>query len=290
MSDEKPATRHSLHRVAFAACMAALLLFILLPSFNATAAEIQEQPVPAVSSDSEEVQRRLYATLGFGLDFSRGDYGEPDTTNSGSIPATLKLEWEPITFRISVPFLAINGSDNVIGGTDGPISSDGGDAPTGSRSFRYGIGDVVTSLTYTYYPSAPGVPIFDFITKVKIPTASSTLGTGKTDVTLQLEAYKGFGRASVFGGFGYRFKGGGSYEDILLASGGVGFRVAGGIQAGLAYDWRESALRTGGSSHELSPYMSFRIGEHVRFGPYAVIGLSEQAPDWGVGTSLSYEF
>ena len=271
-------------RLARAGIIVALSLFLLLSSSNAIAAEDSTEDRGANVYDQSE--RSFYASMGMGLDFSRGDYGTDSMTNSLAVPVSLKLEWEPITFRVSIPFITINGSDGVIGGTDGPVS--GGGSLLGS-SVRYGLGDVVTGLTYSYYAREKWVPNFDISSKVKIPTAGDGLGTDKTDVTLQLELSKGMGPVSVFGSFGYRFKGGGVYEDILLASSGVGVRISSTLQAGLAYDWRESAVAAG-DSHEVSPYVSIRTSEHFRVGPYAVLGLSEQAPDWGVGSSFTYVF
>lgn len=283
-----PRCPHFSQRLTQAGIIVALALSVLLPSTVATASEGNGQTV-AENSDADvsyKSERSFYASMGMGMDFSRGDYGTDSKTNSLAIPVSLKLEWEPITFRVSVPFVTINGSDGVIGGTDGPVS--GGGSLLGT-SVRYGLGDVVTGLTYSYYASQAWVPNLDISGKVKIPTAGDGLGTGKTDVTLQLELSKGLGRVSVFGSIGYRFKGGGVYDDILIAATGVGVRISTTVQVGLAYDWRESSVAAG-DSHEVSPYLSFRTSEHTRIGPYAVLGLSEQAPDWGVGSSFTYVF
>jgi hypothetical protein len=249
--------------------------------------EILEQAMPA--EDPPLARRRFYSSMGLGSDFSRGKYGTTESTNSLSIPALLKLEWEPVALRVSVPFLLINGSDDVLALTDGPTSSGGSVL---GESYRYGLGDISTSLTYTYYPTRTlkWVPLVDLRVKVKIPTADSDLGTQKTDTTLQFELTKRFGPLGVFGGFGYRFKGGAAYDDVLLGSVGTSYRATKTLSAGLAFDWRESSINGVPDSKELSPSLSIRVNEHARFGPYGVVGFSNSSPDWGIGAMSTWNF
>ncbi|MBW2389344.1 MAG: hypothetical protein JRG89_13025 [Deltaproteobacteria bacterium] len=252
---------------------------------NPAVDEVLEQPAP--SQDSQPERRRFYSSMGLGSDFSRGDYGSSEQTNSLSIPAALKLEWEPIALRVSIPFLLINGSDSVLAATDGPTSNGGSVL---GESYRYGPGDVSTSLTYTYYPTQQWVPLVDLRVKVKIPTADSDLGTQKTDTTLQFDLTERFGPLSVFGGFGYRFKGGASYDDILLGSVGFSYRVMSTLSAALAFDWRESSIKGVPDAKELSPSLSIRVNDHARFGPYGVVGFSDSSPDWGIGAMSTWNF
>jgi len=227
-------------------------------------------------------RQRFFASASIGVDYSRGDYGEPDDTDFLSVPVAIKLEWEPITFRASISFLYKDGVDDVIPGIGGA----GEDAATSTEA---GVGDVVTSLAYTYYPDRKFVPIVDLITKVKIPTASEGkgLGTGKTDVTLQAEFTEVFGPFSIFGGGGYRFKGGSQYDDIIVAGGGFGLRFSRSFSAGVAYDFREAATGSADDVHELVPYMTIRLSERTRLGPYGIIGLSDGSPDYGGGLTLT---
>ena len=248
--------------------------------------------VNAASAEEESVlARRFYATIGTGFDFSRGDYGERDAagrsveTDTASIPFFAKLEWEPITFRASVAVLYIDGSDQV---TDGGLQGDG----AANERTTFGLGDVTTSLTYTYYPERrSALPIVDLIVKVRLHTATpSDLGTNGTDVALGTELAKTFGPVSVFGGASYRFKTGQNFDNVWLASTGASIKIARWISAGAAYDFREASTAGSTNSHEVSPFVSLRMSEHVRLTPYAVIGLSDGAPDWGAGTTVSYEF
>jgi len=231
-----------------------------------------------------DLPRRFYASVGIGFDYSRGDYGEPEKTDLGSYPVSLKLEYDPVTFKLSVPYVTIDGDDEFLVGENNAGSGSG-------SSIRHGIGDTIASLTYAWFPEQQYVPILDFTTKVKIPTASSAkdIGTGETDVTFQLEATEILGPVSVFTSAGYRLKGG-SFHNIWLTSVGSSVRVRRWFSLGVAYDFREGSTASAKDSHELATFGSFRIGEHYRVGPYVVIGLSENAPDWGLGTTFTFNF
>ncbi len=245
----------------------------------------------AADDETARTDRRFYATIGTGFDFNRGDYGERDaagkevTTDTASIPFFAKLEWEPVTFRVSVPVLYIDGSDQ--------ISGDGvsGDGIAGERK-SFGVGDVTTSLTYTYYPSRESaLPIVDLTAKVKIHSATpDDMGSSGTDLTIGTELAKTFGLVSVFGGAHYRFKTGQNFDNIWLASVGASIKIAKWISLGGAYDFREASTPGSTNSHEVSPFVSLRLSDHVRLTPYGVAGLSDGAPDWGVGSSVSYQF
>lgn len=246
-------------------------------------------PTPAGGYDDElrdewrddryDEDARLQTTVSLGVDYSQGDYGDPSISRSGVAQAGLKLEYEPVTVRVYVPLLVSDGVllDDAVGGTNGT---------------EVGLGDIIASAVYTWYPSSRTLPTIDVIAKVKLPTASSSkgLGTGETDVTLGAEVSQTFGVVTLFAGGAYRFKGGGAFRDVLLATGGASVRFSQSLSAGVAYDFREASTGAVPDSHELSPFLSLRLSDHVKLTPYGVIGLSNGAPDWGVGSSIAYTF
>jgi hypothetical protein len=215
-------------------------------------------------------------TLGLGFDYNRGDFESDQSTDTGSLTAMIKLDWEIFSVRAALPFY----------GVEGPGNAD----LQGSNGTDYGVGDLVTSVTYTLFPARDYLPFFDFILKLKLPTANSNFGTEKTDVTLLVDAIHSFDPLVVFADFGYRFRGGGEYRDTLLAAVGGGIQFPIGSSLWLAYDWRESPFRERGDEHELTPFLSIPVGDHLRIDPYVVIGLAQASPDWGVGSTLSWKF
>ncbi len=215
-------------------------------------------------------------TLGLGFDYNRGDFEAEETTDTGSISAMVKLEWETISVRAVLPFFGLEGPGN------GELQ--------GSEETDYGVGDLITSVTYTLYPPRNDLPFFDFIVKLKIPTANSNFGTGKADVTLLVDVIHNFDPLVVFADLGYRFRGGGDYHDTLLAAVGAGVIFPVGTGLWIAYDWRESPFSERGDEHELTPFVSLPVGSHLRIDPYVVIGLATASPDWGAGTTFSWKF
>jgi len=251
------------------------------------------------AEDSEWEARRSF-TVSAGVDYSKGDYGEESDTQILSAPLTLKLEWEPVILKVTVPFLLIRGTGAVVGGSDGGVIV--GD-DVGPLQTDTGIGDVVASATYVFYPESGLLPVLEFTGKAKFATADEDkgLGTGENDYTLQIDASKAFGPITPFASFGYRFVGdppgsplddppGSDLDDILLASGGLGIKLMDGLSIGAVYDWRQAASARGGDSHELVPYASLKLGKRLSLNPYAVIGLSQGAADFGAGFQLSLRF
>ena len=130
---------------------------------------------------------------------------------------------------------------------------------------------------------------------MKIPTASPAkrLGTGAVDFTLGLELFQSYGVFHPFASAGYRFVGqaeGFALDDAASASIGLGVTLTRWLTAGISYDWRQSASRSRGDYHEISPYASLPLPAGVRFGPYASIGLSPASPDFAVGLQIRKRF
>lgn len=222
-------------------------------------------------------------TLGIGFDYSRGEFGTDENTTLTSVSTLLRLEWEAITIRASLPWFDIRGVFNPL--IDDEIESENG------------IGDLVGSVSYTFVPPRYGLPFFEFTTKVKFPTAESGFGTDKFDVTLIADVTHLLNdMLLVFADLGYRFRGGSRFDNTLLTTIGGGILLQDEVSVWLAYDWRQSPLRgekgtsNPGSEHELVPFLSLPISKHLRVDPYFVIGLAKASPDWGFGTSLSWDF
>jgi hypothetical protein len=178
--------------------------------------------------------------------------------------------------RAALPFFGLNGPGTA--------------ELEGSDQTEYGVGDLIASLGYTLYPPRNDLPFFDFIIKLKIPTANSNFGTQKVDVTLLVDVIHDFDPLIAFADLGYRFRGGSEYDNTFLAALGAGVQLWRGSSLWLAYDWRESPFSGRGDEHELTPFVSIPIGSHFRIDPYVVIGLAEASPDWGVGSTLSWKF
>jgi hypothetical protein len=248
----------------------------------------------APAARAEQAQARTAATsrigVSTGFDFSTGEYGESEATEVWYVPLNVKYEWRRRwVFRVTVPYLRVTSAGSIVTGGDIVAVTEGA-----QRETREGLGDVVMGVTYRLDPPHRALPYVDLSTRVKIPTASQKegLGTGEVDTTLQIDLMKPFGRLTPFGTVAFRFVGDppdADLTDTLSASLGFDYRVAAPISAGLYYNWRQTASRSLGDAHEIVAFASWRLAGHFTIGPYAEVGLSTAAPDFGAGIQLGYK-
>ena len=229
--------------------------------------------------------RRVRLTASTGVDFSTGDYGTGVDSDIWNVPFGLKFELDPFVLRVTVPYVVINGPVTLVGDNPEPLP--------GFTNTRDGIGDVLVAASYVFFPEPQWLPVMEFTGKVKFGTASASkgLGTGEIDYALQFDVSKTFGIVTPFAGAGYKFIGDPSGIDLqnkAYASAGGSVRVASWLSAGVAYDWSQSSVPGRPDSHELSPFGTIKLGRYFRIDPYAVIGLSQNAPDWGAGLQLRF--
>jgi hypothetical protein len=235
--------------------------------------------------------RALRLTASTGFDFSTGDFGTNTESDIWYVPFAMKLEWEPLILKVTVPYLRIEGDTVIVGDQPQPIP--------GVTGLREGIGDVVLAASYVYFPrpSVSFLPLTELTYKIKFGTADEDegLGTGEIDHTVQLDLSKRFGMVTPFVGGGYKFIGdppGVDLENKGFAYVGLTTRVLDRLSVGLTYDWSQSTVRgtpaDQGDFHELSPFASLKIGRRFAIDPYGVIGLSKPSPDWGFGMQIRF--
>lgn len=241
-------------------------------------------------AQARPVLRTGRLTLSSGFDFSTGDYGSTGTTQIEYAPVSIKYARDPFVVKLTVPYIRITGPGNVVG-VDGVLVT----GASAKQETNDGLGDVILRTGYVLKPVGPAWPYLEFTAKVKFPTASAkrSLGTGEFDETLQVEASKTFASFTPFLTAGYRFVGnppGSNLRNVVFASVGFDYRIRDRLNAGLSYEWRQTASPSVGDSQELSPYLSWKINSHVSLTPYAVFGLTRAATDVEIGFGTSYGF
>lgn len=248
---------------------AAATLAVALAS-AATAAQAQDASDPQVSFTT-------------GVDYSQGDYGTGVDTNILVIPASARLKLGNLRFSATIPYIRIDGA-NVVGGDSGPIVVD----PNAPRLKRDGLGDLSLGANYAFPEEQLGFGL-DLGARVKVPTADDGLGTGKTDFRFSGEVSKTLGAVTPFVSVGYRLIGdpeGVDLDNALFGSAGVS--VASGPSVFLlSYDYRQSANRLTPDSHEMFGAFSAPLSKRVNLTLYGSAGLSDGAPDFGVGAAVS---
>ncbi|MEM7410310.1 MAG: hypothetical protein AAF430_08760 [Myxococcota bacterium] len=241
-------------------------------------------------------------TLGLGYDWSRGDYDARPSRTTEIQFATLSLAYLspelPLTkgahdwleIRATLPVVEVSGPGSV-----DRVGSFVGGAPRNTERQR-GLGDVV--LRGSYFVAAPReswLPNVDVSAQVKFPTADASrgLGTGRTDVTVELGVSRRFGPFTPFGSIGRRFMGEPRFVRLVdrwLASGGVSWRLHEALTVGVLYDWRHAAQPGNEHANEIVAFSWWRARPGLRFGPYAVAGLTEGSPDYALGAQLRLDW
>jgi hypothetical protein len=243
----------------------------------------------AASATSALADEGSSLTATTGIDYSSGDYGTGVDTNILVVPMSLRYKTGNIRLTATLPWLRINGSSAIVGGGSGGIIID----PNAPRSTRSGLGDLTIGAAYMIPEEQLGFNL-DLSARVKVPTASRSkaLGTGKVDVTTSAEISKTFGALTPFVNVGYRMPGdpdGFELHNAWTASGGMS--VAAGKSVIIAsYDYRESTSDLARDSHELFGAFSTPFARKLTFTLYGTAGLSEGAPDYGVGSMVSIKF
>jgi len=245
--------------------------------------------------------------LGSGVQFSSGDYGGPSTTSILTIPFTARYERDAWTLRATLPYLRITGPRTVVPGVgrinDGNLidnvlhvpASKRGDVQTERRTVS-GLGDATASATYTLYSGGSANRSgIGFSGKLKFATGDENqgLGTGSNDVAVQVDAFQGIGRSTIFGAVGYTMFGDSpiaNFENVLNFGVGALQRIDGGDSIGVAFDLRQAVNPAPAPQRELTAFWSHRLEGNWRSQLYVLKGFSRGSPDWGGGITAAYVF
>lgn len=170
-------------------------------------------------------------------------------------------------------------------------------APAGSANANAkvrGWGDVGLKVRRTLWASSRPTQGLDLTLKVKTNTGNAArgLGTGGTDVALQLEGYRAFGDWLLFGHLGQRKTGA---SDLLPAATnpvftevGVQKRWAPGTDLGVFYNHRQANGRSGPLSEATAFYQTKWGTDVVQLS--LTKGFTDASPRWGVGLAYTVRF
>ncbi len=224
-------------------------------------------------------------TVGIGLDYSEGKYGETETSRTWQIPLTVRHETGPFILKLNVPYVRASG-----------LAAPGGDRRSETRDTQRGLGDVTATAMYAaHYDSAAQFGI-DVGAKIKFATADdskSLLTTGENDYSVLADLYKAFGANTVFGTLGWTRKGdpaGVDYRNPWFFSLGFSNKLSDVNSWGLSYDHREKLSSRGDPVSEAMLFFTHRYSKQWRVQAYAVTGFSDASPDLGGGMSVSYSY
>ena len=240
-------------------------------------------------------------TVGSGFNYSSGDYGTTTTTRIRSVPFDLGYERGLWTFKLSVPYVDISGTANVIPGI-GRVKNNnlnlrgaGGSAGSQSSGNARGLGDMVTSAAYNLYNDSASQFGVDVSGRIKFATAdvNKGLGTGENDYGVGVDVYKKLDRITAFGGVGYTKMGTSANIDlknVFNASAGASLKVSEASAVGLVVDYRERVSNSSSPRREATVFYSFRPANAWKTQVYLLKGFSDGSPGYGAGVSANYAF
>jgi hypothetical protein len=231
-------------------------------------------------------------TVGTGVDYSSGDYGEPQKTEVWYVPVTGKYETGLWTFRLVVPLLRITGPGNVLGFGPDRVTIPGAATTVRTES---GLGDIVGSAFYNLIDERDSGFGLDVGAKVKLGTGDNDkgLGTGENDYSVQVDVFKPIGVINAFGSIGYRLYGDPpdlDLHNVFYGSVGGSYRVSSETSVGLAYDFRPSITPTGSRVSEVTAFVSQRLSRDLKLQAYGLTGFSDGSPDFGIGVMFNYSY
>lgn len=239
-----------------------------------------------------------------GFNYSSGKYGFDTSTDIWTVPLTASYETDRWTFKLTVPYISISGSNNVIPGTgrvknDNPKGRGHGSGPslpttTGSAS---GLGDITASAGYNVFSSNDRSFGVDVTGKVKFGTADANqgLGTGKNDYGVSVDAFKVSGDWTLSGGIGWMKYTSSQFIQLkngLNATLGAQYKLGTGDNVGAYYYYREKITTdiNGATQSELTGYWNHKFNDTLQLQTYLLGGFAKASPDYGVGAALKYSF
>lgn len=262
----------------------------------------QPQPTP---------QWRVSATV----NYSSGSYGTDARTNILYAPLTVRRIFQNGDVSLTIPFVSISGTGAVrlVGGMPTRTSSStassigalasttGGGKGTGSRPLSSattdsGLGDIILRGRYYLVEESDIVPLVALTGRVKMPTADADrgLGTGEFDEGAGMELTKTLmDRWLAFLDGGYTIIGdapGTNFNNQWWYDVGVGYDVTDTFNISLFYEEYRALVATVNNPRDLLALTHYVASNAVHLTGSLLVGLSNGAPNYGVGAGIRFRF
>ena len=259
----------------------------------------QDIPVPMLSIPQAALNGSFDWSFSAGVDYSAGKYGAKcalsisslNCTTSGTtvfvIPATAMLQIERLRLQATLPYVDIEGPGKFAGDLGIPVIV--GPSSTDPKH-RSGLGDISFGGAWIVSRETTLLPTIEIAGVVKLPTASSGLGTGKTDYGAQLNLYRTvLPGLTTFGSLGYQWIG-----ELHTANLQSGAKASAGIDwnlslasLGATLDYRQNSWAGAPDYFAFNPYLTWHLIGGMRVSLYGTVGLTRSSPGSGGGIRFS---
>lgn len=242
--------------------------------------------VASQAAAQDSLQDYVWTTkVSTAFDYSSGKYGAATPTKIAFAPVTLQSTRGPWTLKGSTSWMSLDGPALIFDGA--------GEGTAGVDRKVNGMGDINLSATYALEQFYDRGVYIDLTARLKLPTASfrKGLGTGEGDLATQVDFSTALGDFLPFMTAGYKFNG--SPETLALRDvpyGSVGLQYVWNpdLAVGVAYDYRQSAIKSQADPQEGSVYLSVKLDERWAMNVYGVAGFSDNSPSAGAGVVFTY--
>jgi hypothetical protein len=273
----------------------------------------------AVSARAEEGRWSFSS----GAEYTNGDYGEAQDTTIVIVPFTFGYRTDRWGARITVPYVSIEGSGNIVPGSSGSAAGGagglsgivggvgglldglldgllGGDGPPGGADApepsaipitikEEGLGDITVAVSAVPFRTDGGTRL-TLGARVRIPTADADRSLGIDDTALAISstlAHSFGGTTAIYGSIGYEraFE---SEANAFFAQLGAETYVVPRILLGSSIDWAQAGSELRRDSTQATLYAGYDLGSEIRFLAYGTAGLTDTSPDVGAGMRVIY--
>ncbi|MEW6331393.1 MAG: hypothetical protein AB1560_08040 [Pseudomonadota bacterium] len=226
-------------------------------------------------------------SVSLGAEYTSGDYGTSSDTTMWYFPVTLRYETEIYMLALTVPYVVVEGSGNVVAG--GSMHGLPRTTTITTSRTESGLGDIELAGSYAIARDAYSRVGIGGLIKFGTADEQDNLSTGEDDYAVQLEAEKTAGHNTLFGTAGYRILGdppGIDYDDVFYGSLGLSHRLADNRSAGAEWYAQQAPLSGMDGKSELTLFLSGKTGPRTRLMGYLIAGFADGSPDWGAGVVL----
>mgnify|MGYP003438878695 FL=1 len=299
------AARERCTGVSLTAVLLGTGLFLLgAGTVDRTAAEVEGPPQPTP-------QWRVSTTV----NYSSGSYGADSRTNILYAPMTVRRVFRDGDLSLTIPFVSISGTGAVrlVGGMPtrtgsaavSPTAALAGGAgrgkgpgatPLSSATTDSGLGDVILRGRYYLIEESAVMPLVAVTGRVKLPTADAGRGrgTGEFDEGAGLELTKSLGdRWLAYLDGGYNLIGdapGTNFNNQWWYDVGVGYDVTDNLHMSLFYEEYRALVNTVNNARDLLALTNYIVNDTVHLTGSLLVGLSNGAPNYGLGGGVRFRF
>jgi hypothetical protein len=158
-----------------------------------------------------------------------------------------------------------------------------------------GLGDIVAGLSWRLREEHGAAPALDLVGKVAVGTADAArgLGTGENDYALQLDVVKTRDTWTWTGSAGYLVTGdpaGVTYRDVFYLRVDAENELDDARRVGLALDAQQATVSGSDGPAKLTAYYSRRPDKRHKLTAHVLFGLTDAAPDVGIGLTWLKQF